>query len=49
MVRQTACQEYLRGISRTYTVTLFAAIAALTIGVSMPGWPGPWQGRKRQS
>jgi MFS family permease len=49
MVRQAACQEYLRGISRTHTVTLFAAIAALAIGVSLPGWPGPPEGRKRQS
>jgi EmrB/QacA subfamily drug resistance transporter len=41
-----ACDEYLRGISRTYTATFVAALAALGVGLSLPGWPGEWHGRE---
>ena len=42
---QQACGEYLAGFERAYQLTFFVAIAALCIGLFMPGWPLAWAGR----
>ena len=40
-----SCEEYIVGFERSYTVTFFAALAALILGLMVPGWPGKWTGR----
>jgi DHA2 family multidrug resistance protein len=42
---ETACAENLVGFERTYQVTFYAALLALTISLFLPGWPGAWAGR----
>lgn len=40
------CQENVAGFERAYTVTFFAAILALILGLMLPGWPFKWGGRR---
>lgn len=42
---QQACQENLVGFERTYRLTFYIALAAVVIGLFMPGWPLAWAGR----
>lgn len=42
---QQACQENLVGFERTYLLTFYVALAAVVIGLFMPGWPFAWAGR----
>lgn len=42
---QRACQENLRGFEQTYHLTFYFALAALAIGLFLPGWPLRWAGR----
>ena len=41
-----ACQANLEGFDAAYTATFWAALAALALGVFLPGWPGRWSGRQ---
>jgi hypothetical protein len=41
-----ACLENVAGFERAYTVTFYAAILAVVLGLFLPGWPGKWMGRK---
>jgi DHA2 family multidrug resistance protein len=41
-----ACQENIAGFERAYTVTFFAAMLAVVLGLFLPGWPAKWVGRK---
>jgi hypothetical protein len=41
-----ACLENIAGFERAYTVTFFAAMLAVALGLFLPGWPGKWMGRK---
>jgi DHA2 family multidrug resistance protein len=41
-----ACQENVAGFERAYTVTFYAAILAVLVGLFLPGWPGRWVGRR---
>ena len=41
-----ACLENIAGFERAYTVTFYAAILAVVLGLFLPGWPGKWIGRK---
>ncbi len=43
---QRACQENISGFEQAYTVTFYAAIVALALGLLLPGWPGRWAGRE---
>lgn len=42
---QRACDENLAGFDRAYRFTFYASIAALLIGMLLPGWPFGWGGR----
>ena len=33
---------FLQGLERAYTITFYAALAALLMGMLLPGWPRPW-------
>jgi EmrB/QacA subfamily drug resistance transporter len=41
-----ACTENVAGFERAYTVTFYAAFAALVLGLMLPGWPFKWGGRR---
>jgi DHA2 family multidrug resistance protein len=41
-----ACKENIAGFEKTYTVTFYAAILALVLGLMLPGWPFKWAGRR---
>ena len=41
-----ACDENIAGFERAYTVTFYAAIVALVLGLMLPGWPFKWAGRR---
>jgi EmrB/QacA subfamily drug resistance transporter len=41
-----ACAESVQGFERAYTLTFLGALVALGLGALLPGWPGPWSGRK---
>lgn len=41
-----ACKENVAGFERAYTVTFYAAFAALVLGLLLPGWPFQWGGRR---
>jgi DHA2 family multidrug resistance protein len=43
---QQACAENIAGFERAYLMTFYAALAALVLGLMLPGWPGKWLGRK---
>jgi hypothetical protein len=43
---QQACAENITGFERAYLVTFYVSLAALVLGLMLPGWPGPWLGRK---
>ncbi len=45
---QQACRENIAGFERAYTVTFYAALVALLLGLGLPGWPAKWVGRKNQ-
>jgi EmrB/QacA subfamily drug resistance transporter len=45
-VFERACRENIAGFERAYTVTFYAALAAVVLGVMLPGWPGKWAGRQ---
>jgi len=34
------------GFEKAYTLTFFAAILALLLGLMLPGWPRKWAGRR---
>jgi EmrB/QacA subfamily drug resistance transporter len=40
------CRENIAGFERAYTVTFYAALVALVLGLLLPGWPGKWSGRQ---
>jgi EmrB/QacA subfamily drug resistance transporter len=44
LLRQ-ACAEYVRGFERAYGLTFYAALLALLLGMTLPGWPAKWHGR----
>jgi DHA2 family multidrug resistance protein len=41
-----ACQEQVAGFEKTYLLTFFASLVALALGLTLPGWPGPYHGRR---
>jgi DHA2 family multidrug resistance protein len=41
-----ACDENVAGFEKAYTLTFFAAILALLLGLMLPGWPLKWAGRR---
>ncbi len=41
-----ACVETVGGFEQAYKVTFFASIAAVVLGLMLPGWPGKWAGRR---
>ena len=41
-----ACKENIAGFEKAYTITFYAAIVALVLGLMLPGWPAPWAGRR---
>ena len=41
-----ACKENIAGFEKTYTLTFYAAILALLLGLLLPGWPFKWAGRR---
>ncbi len=41
-----ACKENVTGFERAYTVTFYAAIVALILGLMLPGWPMKFAGRR---
>ena len=41
-----ACKENVAGFEKAYTVTFYAAILALILGLLLPGWPFKWAGRR---
>ncbi len=41
-----ACVETVGGFEQAYKVTFFASVAALVLGLMLPGWPGKWAGRR---
>lgn len=43
---RVACAESLLGFERTYRFTFHLALAALALGVLLPGWPLGWAGRR---
>jgi hypothetical protein len=45
-ITNLACQENIAGFERAYTVTFYAAILAVLVGLFLPGWPGRWVGRR---
>jgi MFS family permease len=40
-----ACAEHLAGFSDAYMLTFVMSLVALLLGLTLPGWPGPWSGR----
>jgi MFS family permease len=40
-----ACEENLSGFERAYRFTFYAALVALVLGASLPGYPNAWAGR----
>jgi hypothetical protein len=43
---EQACVETVGGFEQAYKVTFFASIAAVVLGLMLPGWPGKWAGRR---
>jgi MFS family permease len=43
---QQACRENIAGFERAYQLTFFLSVAALVLGLMLPGWPGKWLGRQ---
>ncbi|HEX9014254.1 MAG TPA: MFS transporter, partial [Anaerolineaceae bacterium] len=41
-----ACKENIAGFEKAYTITFYAAIASLALGLLLPGWPFKWAGRR---
>jgi EmrB/QacA subfamily drug resistance transporter len=41
-----ACQENIAGFEKAYSITFYAAIVALVLGLMLPGWPFRWAGRR---
>jgi DHA2 family multidrug resistance protein len=41
-----ACDENVAGFEKAYTVTFYAAMLALMLGLMLPGWPLKWAGRR---
>jgi EmrB/QacA subfamily drug resistance transporter len=41
-----ACTEQVDGFERAYLLTFFAALVALALGATLPGWPGRFAGRR---
>jgi DHA2 family multidrug resistance protein len=41
-----ACTESVAGFEQAYKVTFYAAIAAVILGLMLPGWPFKWAGRR---
>ncbi len=41
-----ACQQNIAGFESAYKITFYAAIAALVMGLLLPGWPFKWAGRR---
>ncbi|HEY3247991.1 MAG TPA: DHA2 family efflux MFS transporter permease subunit [bacterium] len=44
LIRQ-ACDEYVKGFERAYRLTFYAALLAMLLGMTLPGWPAKWHGR----
>jgi len=45
-ILERACRENIAGFENAYKVTFFAALIALILGSTLPGWPGKWGGRQ---
>jgi EmrB/QacA subfamily drug resistance transporter len=41
-----ACRENIAGFEKAYSITFYAAILALILGLMLPGWPARWAGRR---
>ena len=41
-----ACAESVAGFEQAYSVTFYAAVIAVLLGVMLPGWPFKWAGRR---
>lgn len=41
-----ACTEQVAGFEKTYLLTFFASLLALALGLTLPGWPGRFHGRR---
>jgi EmrB/QacA subfamily drug resistance transporter len=41
-----ACKENVAGFEHAYTITFYAALVALALGLMLPGWPLKWAGRR---
>jgi len=41
-----ACEQYVAGFARAYTLTFQLTLVALALSVVVPGWPGAWTGRR---
>jgi DHA2 family multidrug resistance protein len=48
-MRMRACRENMAGFESAYRVTFGFALLALVLSVSLPGWPGAWEGREQLS
>jgi hypothetical protein len=46
LIIKEACDENVQGFEHAYTVTFYAAFAALALGLMLPGWPFKWAGRR---
>ncbi|MEI6290057.1 MAG: MDR family MFS transporter [Chloroflexota bacterium] len=40
-----SCSENMLGFEAAYSITFYASIGALLLGLFLPGWPGKWGGR----
>jgi DHA2 family multidrug resistance protein len=45
-LRQRSCTEMVAGFERAYRLTFYLAMAAVMLGLLLPGWPGTWTGRR---
>jgi len=45
-LRQRSCTEMVAGFERAYRLTFYLAMAAVVLGLLLPGWPGTWAGRR---
>jgi DHA2 family multidrug resistance protein len=40
------CREYIVGLEEAYNLTFYFAVAAVFLGLLLPGWPAAWAGRR---
>jgi EmrB/QacA subfamily drug resistance transporter len=46
---QQFCGEYIQGLHNAYRLTFYAALLAMLLGATLPGWPLRWAGRQEQA